>query len=180
MILLITQPCFPTTSPIFCGSMLIWSIFGAYLPTSFLGSEIAGFMQVSMMKSLASRHLAIAPSTIGLVRPWILISIWIAVMPSVVPVTLKSISPKKSSRPWISVNRTKSSSESPVTRPQEIPATIFLIGTPAAIKDIQDAQVDAMEVEPLDSKVSDTVRIAYGNSSSDGSTGISARSASAP
>ncbi len=47
-----------------------------------------------------------------------------------------------------------------------------LIGTPAAIKDMQDAQVDAMEVEPFDSNVSDTVRIAYGNSSSDGSTGI--------
>ena len=32
--------------------------------------------------------------------------------------------------------------------------------TPAAIRDIQDAQVEAMDVEPLDSKVSDTVRIA--------------------
>ena len=61
-----------------------------------------------------------------------------------------------------------------------IPATIFLIGTPAAISDIQDAQVEAMEVEPLDSKVSETARIAYGNSSTLGSTGISARSASAP
>ncbi len=37
-----------------------------------------------------------------------------------------------------------------------------LIGTPAAISAIQDAQVDAMEVEPLDSNVSDTARIAYG------------------
>ncbi len=81
-------------------------------------------------------------------------------MPSVVPVTLKSMSPKKSSRPWMSVNRTKSSSVSPVTRPQEMPATIFLMGTPAAIRDMQDAQVDAMEVDPLDSKVSDTVRMA--------------------
>ena len=81
-------------------------------------------------------------------------------MPSVVPVTLKSISPKKSSSPWISVSRTKSSSVSPVTSPQEIPATIFLMGTPAAISDIQEAQVDAIEVEPLDSKVSDTVRMA--------------------
>ena len=121
---------------------------------------MAFFMQFSIIKSLASRHLAIAPSTIGLVRPWILISIWIAVIPSVVPVTLKSISPKKSSRPWISVSSTKSSSVSPVTRPQEIPATIFLMGTPAAISDIQEAQVDAMDVEPFDSNVSDTVRIA--------------------
>ena len=69
---------------------------------------------------------------------------------------------------------------SPVTRPQEIPATIAFNGTPAAIKDIQDAQVEAMEVDPFDSNVSDTARIAYGNSSSEGSTAISAFSASAP
>ena len=89
------------------------------------------------------------------------------------------MSPKKSSRPWISVNNTYSSS-SPVTRPQEIPATIFLIGTPAAINDIQDAHVEAIDVEPLDSNVSDTVLIAYGNSSSDGRTGTNAFSANAP
>ena len=81
-------------------------------------------------------------------------------IPSVVPVTLKSMSPKKSSRPWISVRSTKSSSVSPVTRPQLIPATIFLIGTPAAMSDIHDAQVEAIDVEPFDSKVSDTVLIA--------------------
>ena len=80
----------------------------------------------------------------------------------------------------MSVSSTKSSSVSPVTRPQEIPATIFLIGTPAAINDMQDAQVDAMDVEPFDSKVSDTERIAYGNSSSLGSTGSNAFSARAP
>ena len=37
-----------------------------------------------------------------------------------------------------------------------------------------------MEVEPFDSNVSDTARIAYGNSSIDGNTGSNARSASAP
>ena len=55
-----------------------------------------------------------------------------------------------------------------------------LIGTPAAIKDREDAQMLAWDVEPLDSMVSDTVRIAYGNSSSLGRTGIRARSARAP
>ena len=55
-----------------------------------------------------------------------------------------------------------------------------LIGTPAAIRDRVDAQILAWEVEPLDSIVSDTVRIAYGNSSAVGSTGTSARSANAP
>ena len=37
-----------------------------------------------------------------------------------------------------------------------------------------------MEVDPLDSNVSDTARIVYGNSSSEGITAISAFSASAP
>ena len=69
---------------------------------------------------------------------------------------------------------------SPVTRPHDIPATILLIGTPAAISDIQEAHVEAIDVEPLDSNVSDTVLIAYGNSSSDGSTGTRALSARAP
>ena len=43
-----------------------------------------------------------------------------------------------------------------------------------------EAQILACDVEPLDSMVSDTVRIAYGNSSSLGSTGINALSARAP
>ena len=103
MISLIVLPRCPTTSPIFSGLIWICTIFGAYCPTSLRGSAIAGFIQVSMMKSLASLVRRIASSTIGLVSPWILISIWIAVIPSVVPVTLKSMSPKKSSSPWISV-----------------------------------------------------------------------------
>ena len=69
---------------------------------------------------------------------------------------------------------------SPVTRPHEIPATIDLIGTPAAISDIHDAHVEAIDVEPFDSKVSDTARIVYGNSSSLGRTAIRAFSANAP
>ena len=48
---------------------------GSVLANLCSGSRDCSFMQVSMMNSLASRHLAIAPSTIGLVRPWILISI---------------------------------------------------------------------------------------------------------
>ena len=49
---------------------------------------------------------------------------------------------------------------SPVTKPQEIPATIALRGTPAAISDIHDAHVEPIDVDPLDSNVSDTARIA--------------------
>lgn len=44
--------------------------------------------------------------------------------------------------------------------PQLMPATCFLIGTPAAIRDSVEAQTEAWEVEPLLSKVSDTQRIA--------------------
>ena len=71
--------------------------------TSGLGSAITGFMMLFRMYILASLVRAIASSTIGLVRPWILISIWMAVMPFSVPATLKSISPKQSSMPWMSV-----------------------------------------------------------------------------
>ena len=55
-----------------------------------------------------------------------------------------------------------------------------MIGTPAAISDIHDAHVEAIEVDPFDSNVSDTVRIAYGNSSSEGNTASKALSANAP
>ena len=45
---------------------------------------------------------------------------------------------------------------------------------------MQDAHVEAIDVDPFDSNVSDTARIAYGNTSSEGITGRSALSASAP
>ena len=69
MIALIVLPRCPTTSPILAGSIDVWIILGAYSPTVFLGSAIAGFIHVSIMKSLASLVLLIASSTIGLVRP---------------------------------------------------------------------------------------------------------------
>ena len=55
-----------------------------------------------------------------------------------------------------------------------------MIGTPASISDSDEPQTDAIDDEPLDSRMSDTTRIVYGNSSIDGTTGTSARSASAP
>ena len=67
-----------------------------------------------------------------------------------------------------------------VIRPQEIPATGALIGTPAAISASVEPQTLPCEVEPFEERTSDTTLIAYGNSSSDGSTGTSERSASAP
>src|ERR687892_2173572 len=61
-----------------------------------------------------------------------------------------------------------------------MPATGALIGTPASISDSDDPQTEAIEDEPLDSRISDTTRIVYGNVSWSGIIGTSARSASAP
>ena len=40
-----------------------------------------------------------------------------------------------------------------------MPATGALIGTPASISDSEEPQTDAIELEPLDSKMSLTTRI---------------------
>src|SRR5919205_4530161 len=61
-----------------------------------------------------------------------------------------------------------------------MPATGALIGTPASISDRVEPQTEAIDEEPLDSRMSDTTRIVYGKSSCDGIIGTSARSASAP
>ena len=66
------------------------------------------------------------------------------------------------------------------TRPIAIPATGALIGTPASISDSVEPQTDAIDVEPFDASTSETTRIVYGQSVPLGSTGINARSASAP
>ena len=57
-----------------------------------------------------------------------------------------------------------------VIKPIAIPLTGALIGTPAAIKAIQEAQIEAWDEEPLDSTTSATNLMVYGNSSSDGMT----------
>ena len=61
-----------------------------------------------------------------------------------------------------------------------MPATGARRGTPALSSDSVDAQTEPIDVEPLEPSASETCRIAYGNSSRLGSTGTSARSASAP
>ena len=67
-----------------------------------------------------------------------------------------------------------------VIRPQEIPATGALIGTPASMRARVDPQTEACDVEPLEEMTSDTHLMAYGNSSMEGSTGIRDLSARAP
>jgi len=61
-----------------------------------------------------------------------------------------------------------------------MPETGALIGTPASISASVEPQTEPIEDEPFDSRVSDTIRIVYGNSSVDGITGSSERCASAP
>ena len=60
--------------------------------------------------------------------------------------------------PWISVRMVKSSPL--VTKPMATPATGALIGTPASIKAKVLPQTLPMELEPFDSRTSDTTRIA--------------------
>ena len=46
-----------------------------------------------------------------------------------------------------------------------MPATGFLIFTPASISDSVEPHTEAIDEEPLDSRMSDTTRIVYGKSS---------------
>ena len=94
-------------------------------------------------------------------RPLALLSICIAVMPFSVPATLKSMSPRKSSRPWMSVRMATSSPS--LMSPIAIPETGAAIGTPASMSASVEPQTEPIELEPLDSSTSDTMRIVYGN-----------------
>ena len=52
-----------------------------------------------------------------------------------------------------------------------MPATGAFTGTPASISDNEPPHTLAIEVEPLDSKISETIRMVYGKLSSIGRTG---------
>ena len=151
---LIVAPPDPITAPIFSWGTLIVVIFGAYLETSLLTSEIVDDIW-SNICSLAILAFSKACSIISKVIPLTFISIWRAVTPSFVPATLKSISPIWSSAPCISVSTTNFPLSS-VISPIAIPATGEEIGTPASINASEDEQTDAIEVEPLEDKASDT------------------------
>ncbi len=94
------------------------------------------------------------------------------------PATLKSMSPKKSSTPWMSVRVVYLPFS--YTRPIAMPETGAWIGTPPSMSASEVAQTDPIEVEPLELSTSETMRIAYGHSSVSGSIGTMARSARAP
>ena len=79
-------------------------------------------------------------------------------MPFDVPQTLKSMSPRKSSRPWMSERMTTSSPS--LIRPMAMPETGALMGTPASMSASVEPHVDAIEEEPFDSMISETTRMA--------------------
>ena len=81
-------------------------------------------------------------------------------MPSAVPATLKSMSPRASSRPWMSVRMAYVAGlAASVIRPIATPATGALIGTPASISARVLPQTAPIEVEPLELSTSETTRI---------------------
>ncbi len=61
-----------------------------------------------------------------------------------------------------------------------IPAMGRLIGMPASIMDSDALHTVAMDEDPLDSRISDTMRTTYGKSSSEGMTALSEVSAKYP
>ncbi len=61
-----------------------------------------------------------------------------------------------------------------------MPETGAAIGTPASMSASVEPHTAPIDEEPFDSSVSETMRIVYGNSSSDGMIGSSERCASAP
>ena len=179
IILFITFPPAPITSLIFSGSILIIEVLGAYVETSPLGPGIHSLI-LSKIWSLAFLAPIIASSITLKLNPFILVSTCIDVIPSTVPATLKSISAKKSSIPWISVKTSSLVRSSEVISPIAIPAAGLLRGTPASNNAKVLPQTEACDVEPLELNTSDTNLIVYGNSSSEGINGSNALSAKAP
>ena len=168
----------PITAPILSLGTVTFIILGANSLISSLDDEIVASM-LSKIANLAILACSRALFIISNVIPFTFISICNAVTPSRVPATLKSISPEWSSAPCISVNMAWFP-DSSVINPIAIPATGAFIGTPPSIIAKDPAQTLAIEVDPLDSRASDTSLIVYGKSSWDGTTGLSAFSARAP
>ena len=79
--------------PMYSGLILTVEIRGAWPASSVRGSPIVSSIR-SRIASRASFACASACSMISRETPVILMSIWSAVMPSRVPATLKSMSPR--------------------------------------------------------------------------------------
>ena len=146
----------PMTAPILLWLILTNSMRGAQRDSS----GRASLRHSSMMaKTWARPSLARSRASLKMAscKPWILMSIWIAVIPSLVPATLRSMSPRKSSASRMSVSSSYSSPS--LTKPTPVPHTAVLTGMPASIKAKEQPHTVAMELELLDSVMSDTNRI---------------------
>ena len=99
---LITLPLGPMTSPILSSGIVKLTIFGAVSRTSGRGSAMASCI-TSRIAMRASRAWSSAAASTSAGMPSILVSSWRAVTKSAVPATLKSMSPKASSAPRMSV-----------------------------------------------------------------------------
>ena len=146
----------PISKPILSASILVLIRRGAYSEISSLGRDMVFSIarRISIRASFACTNAARMMSS---EIPVIFRSSWIPVIPFWVPATLKSISPKWSSSPRMSVSNVHWSSDSR-TSPTEIPATGFWIGTPADIRPKVAPQTEAIDDEPLDSRISEMTR----------------------
>ena len=152
----IVAPPLPITSRILSGWILKDTILGACSDNSVRTEPIASCILLRICKR-PSFACAKATCIISLVIPCTLISICKAVMPFAVPATLKSISPKWSSSPKISVKTAKRLPSK--IKPIATPATCALTGTPASINAKQPPQTEAIDEEPFDSVISETTRM---------------------
>ena len=177
-ILRIIEPPLPMMSRMRSGLTLMVVMRGA---KSLIWPRVSGITSsiLSRMNRRARSACARPCRMIASLMPLTLMSIWSAVIPSRVPVTLKSMSPNASSLPRMSVRTAKRPSGS-LMRPIAAPATGALIGTPASMSASVEPHVDAIDVDPFDVTDSDTSRMTYGKSSWLGRTGRRARSARLP
>ena len=151
----------PITAPMNSLGIVICSMRGTWGFRSARGLSSV-FIISPRICSLPAFACMRAFSRISYERPSHLMSICVAVRPFRVPVVLKSISPRWSSSPRMSLSTAYLSSPGFLMRPMAIPLTGFLMGTPASIRARHPAQVDAIEDEPLLSRISLTTRITYG------------------
>ena len=99
------SPPLPMSRPILSGSIWTVRMRGAWGESSVRGAAIASCI-LPRIDRRASLACASASRRISKVTPVILMSIWRAVIPSSVPATLKSMSPRWSSTPAMSVSTT--------------------------------------------------------------------------
>ena len=175
---IVSQP-FPMTSLILSTGILMLTMNGANGESS--GRCVVRVFVIStLIDSRANWDWEMTFLITSIESHLILQSIWRAVNHLIVPATLKSISHRKSSCAWISVNISYFPFSSSNIIHIATQLTMFLIGTQASIIDIEEPHIEAIELEPLQVVISETILMKYGNSSSDGRTGSRAFSASLP